>query len=306
MRSVIRSIVVVLLMVTVSHAAEPGEAQKNQFLRFTKDKSGSAKLEASVARYVNDKNQTVDLVAAVHVGDAAYYQALNERFKQYDAVLYEMVKPEGAPMPAPGEAPRSGVGGLQKLMTRALDLTYQLDEVDYSAANFVHADLDTETFLRRMDERGESLLSLMLKAMLDGMNRPQTGMNHPDVQLGALLFALQAPDRPTQLKHFLGQQFQNLDQQTASMEGTVLLTDRNDAAIAVLADTLKEGKKNIAIFYGAAHLRGMERDLVNKMNFKPTGEEWLTAWDIAVPLPVEAAIRPAATRPVATRPAAVK
>ena len=33
----------------------------------------------------------VDLIGAVHIGDIAYYQQLNERFKQYDALLYELV-----------------------------------------------------------------------------------------------------------------------------------------------------------------------------------------------------------------------
>ena len=295
MHHLIRCILAVALVAAGTlHAAEP-EKKKHQFLRFVKDPSGSAKLEASVARYVNADGQTVDLVSAVHVGDAAYYRALNERFKAYETVLYEMVKAEGAGVPEPGTDPGSAVGGLQKFMTRALDLTYQLDEIDYAAANFVHADLDVETFQRRMSERGESFFSLMLQAMLAGSNRPQTGMQHPDVQLGAFLFALQAPDRPTQLKHLLGRQFQDIDQQTAAMEGTVLLTDRNDAAIKVLADTLASGKKNVAIFYGAAHLRGLERDLVQKMAFTPRGEEWITAWDIAAPLPPTT--RPAATRP---------
>ena len=75
----------------------------------------------------------------------------------------------------------------------------------------------------------------------------------------------------------------------------MLLTDRNEAALNVLADELKAGKKHLAIFYGAAHLRGMERDLVRKMKFKPQGEEWITAWDIP-------AAKPIATQPAATQP----
>ena len=37
----------------------------------------------------------VDLIGAVHIADVAYYNQLNERFKQYDALLYELVAPEG-------------------------------------------------------------------------------------------------------------------------------------------------------------------------------------------------------------------
>ena len=35
---------------------------------------------------------------------------------------------------------------------------FQLDGIDYNAGNFVHADLDTETFHRMQEERGESIL----------------------------------------------------------------------------------------------------------------------------------------------------
>ncbi|HET9272935.1 MAG TPA: hypothetical protein VFO09_01545, partial [Methyloceanibacter sp.] len=37
----------------------------------------------------------IDLVAVVHVGEQAYYRRLNREFEKYDAVLYELVAPEG-------------------------------------------------------------------------------------------------------------------------------------------------------------------------------------------------------------------
>jgi hypothetical protein len=298
MRHPLTTLIVVLSTVATSFAAQP-DAKKTEFLRFTKDAATDAgKLESAVAHYENAKGQKVDLVGAVHIGDAAYYKELNTRFKTYDAVLYEMVKPIGAGVPESGAPPRSFIGGMQLFMTRALDLTYQLDEVDYSAANFVHADLDTEAFVRAMEARGESMLSLMLRAMLNGMNRPVTATNNPDVQLGQLLFALQASDRSRQLKLFLGQQFHDIDEQVAMFEGpdgSAILADRNEAAMKVLKDELKTDKKTFAIFYGAAHLKGMEQILTKQMGFKRSGEEWLTAWNIP-PAPKGAAIGPA-TRP---------
>ena len=46
------------------------------------------------------KAVVVDLVGAVHLGDKAYYERLNELFENYDAVLYEFVAPEGYEVPA--------------------------------------------------------------------------------------------------------------------------------------------------------------------------------------------------------------
>ena len=31
----------------------------------------------------------------MHIADPAYFETLNQRFKEYDALLYEMVKPKG-------------------------------------------------------------------------------------------------------------------------------------------------------------------------------------------------------------------
>ena len=41
--------------------------------------------------HLHKDDLAVDLVGAVHVGDKAYYQELNKLFKNYDAVLFELV-----------------------------------------------------------------------------------------------------------------------------------------------------------------------------------------------------------------------
>ena len=48
-------------------------------------------------------NVEVDLVGAVHIGDVAYYEQLNEYFKKYDALLYELVAPQGTRIPKGGK-----------------------------------------------------------------------------------------------------------------------------------------------------------------------------------------------------------
>ena len=55
-------------------------------------------LQTVIAKYVpasGEKGVEIDLVAVVHIGEKAYYERLNKEFEKYDAVLYELVAPEG-------------------------------------------------------------------------------------------------------------------------------------------------------------------------------------------------------------------
>jgi hypothetical protein len=66
-----------------------------------------------------------------------------------------------------------------------------------------------------------------------------------------------------------------------AMNGTVLLTERNKAAMKTLEATLKNGKKDIAIFYGAAHMPDLSKRLTD-MGFHPVATEWRMAWDLTI------------------------
>jgi len=41
-----------------------------------------------------------------------------------------------------------------------------------------------------------------------------------------------------------------------------------------------EGKKSVAVFYGAGHLPDMEKRLAADFGLKREGEKWLTAWSL--------------------------
>ena len=59
------------------------------------------------------------------------------------------------------------------------------------------------------------------------------------------------------------------------------LKKRNKAAIKILEDSLKQGKKDIVIFYGAAHMPDMSKRLID-LGFKPVATEWRQAWDLTI------------------------
>ena len=76
------------------------EVEIDHFMRVRKNNAGKPEaLETSVTRYetVNAAGEPVivDLIGVVHIGEKEYYQELNKHFEKYDALLYELVAPEG-------------------------------------------------------------------------------------------------------------------------------------------------------------------------------------------------------------------
>jgi hypothetical protein len=154
----------------------PAEAQPRQpkpreeqdgFLRITRDAARKPMaLETAIATYVESPESaaaagrteplTVDLIGAVHLGSRQYYNTLNRLFADYDAVLYELVAPDNARVPKPGRKPSGAIGNAQHGLTKMLGLEFQLDQIDYTAKNFVHADLSPKEFDAAMAKRGES------------------------------------------------------------------------------------------------------------------------------------------------------
>ena len=272
--------VVALFLSSAAYAEQQQAAtpKKTEFMRFVDDGQGGGKLETAIGTYKNDDGVTVHLVGAVHIADEEYYDGLNKTFKDYDALLYEMVKPKDAGVPQPGEERNNSVISIiQRFMKDALDLKFQLDAIDYTRPNFVHADLDAETFQKMEEERGESIWGLMLQQMLKEMANPP--QDQPEMGLGDILGALTAPDRARQLKLMLGKQFGHIEEQMSAFGGTVLLTERNKACFKVLDKEIADGKKNIGIFYGAGHMSGMEKMLKHR-GFHRTGLEWRVSWDL--------------------------
>src|SRR4051812_29412892 len=171
------AVVPLVLFVVGSYvSASPATApSQSEFLRLIDKGSTGSKLETADVAYRNADGATVHLVAAVHVGEREYYQGLNQNFKLRDAVLYEMVKPRDAQMPKNADEKmqtHSGVSDIQRMMKDMLGLEFQLDVVDYSASNFVHADLDAETFEKMQAERGESFTTLFLQQFMKALTNP--------------------------------------------------------------------------------------------------------------------------------------
>ncbi len=243
------------------------------FMRFLDDGQGGGSLQSAEVVFVNPQGVKVHLVAAIHIGERAYYDGLNKDFRQDDAVLYEMVMPKDAHPPAPAGSGDSDddareqnpISDFQRFLKDSLQLDFQLDDIDYTAPNFVHADLDSETFERMQAQRGESFETLMLQQLVNALNRkPQNGDNADAQSLSDMVHVLTRPDMERQIKIVLARQLGQMDSAAMGLDGpqgSVILTERNKAAMAALADVLTDGKRNIAIFFGAAHMPDLSKRL---------------------------------------------
>ena len=259
------------------------------FMRFVDQGATGGRLETADVVFVNDAGAVVRLVSAVHIGEAAYFKGLADSFKQRDCVLYELVKPKDAAVPMPG-VPRestNAIAQLQGFLKDTLNLEFQLDQIDYSAANFVHADLDAETFTRMQEERGETFAQLMLQQLMKAMTTPPPMAADPqaaDEALEDLVKMFTRPDMERQVKLFIAKQLGQMEEHALGLDGpngSVIVTERNKAAIKVLENVLTDGKKDIAIFYGAAHMPDFVERL-KAMGFKPVATEWRMAWDLTI------------------------
>lgn len=291
-------VLAVLSTVTISLQAAAAEPVKpplgglvreepTDFLRFLEDdKAENDYLQTAVVSYVSPAGVVVDLVGAVHIADKAYFEALNERFKTYDAVLYELV---GRPIeereelkPGDGSEKLQWLGQVQEMMRKTLKLESQLKGIDYRAKNFVHADMSLEGFFDSQEEKKETFITLWFKAM-----QAQSAMQreHPPISMPELLLLLRKDDGALELKRLVAEEFDSMEKLISGIEsngGTSLIGERNKHALEVMNREIKAGKKHLAIFYGAAHLPDMEERLL-KQGFKKQKAEWVTAWDLPWP-----------------------
>ena len=294
MKNYLLSLIIVLsgLLFAQSSTSSPTpnsvnpEKERTKFLRLKKDGDKPVALQVANARYIpingipNDMH--VDLISAVHIADKSYYQHLNKIFKNYDVVLYELVAEEGTRVGTQkaGEG-KSLLSTIQQGMKNVLGLTFQLEEVDYSSKNFVHADISADDFKNSMEEKGESFFSMFLNMWLVSMQQQAT---NPDaVSDMDLMVAMFSQNRERDLKIVAAKQFMQMDPVMDAIEGdegSTIITARNLKALKVLRQEMEKGHKKIAIFYGAAHMQEMEKVLMTEFKFKPAQVDWVDAWDL--------------------------
>ncbi|MBL8750699.1 MAG: hypothetical protein JNK78_16185 [Planctomycetes bacterium] len=279
----IRSIAVSFSVAFGALAQQPTDAPDrtpSDFIRFVRVDDGGH-LDTAITTYRRDDVE-LTLFGAVHIADKACYEALNDRFTSCDALLYELVGPaDYRPSKEREHEGFNPIGLLQRGLENSLELHFQLDSVDYSPSNFVHADMTPSEFEQSMEDRGESLLTIMLDMMGSGMaaQRAKAEDGEPAPPPLDLVKAFRGGEGRHALRMQFAAQFEDMEAMVAGGKSGTLLQGRNEKCLRVLAREIDAGKKRIGIYYGAAHLPHMEQRLVGDLGFRKVAHEWLVAWD---------------------------
>ncbi|KAL0910398.1 hypothetical protein M5K25_021377 [Dendrobium thyrsiflorum] len=315
----------------------------SDFMRFKtgyrdgiENSSGTGELQTAVVSYrmnfpwslLNPFLQ-VDLVSTIHIADKEYFDNLQKGLEHYDCVLYEMVasrenlenrRSSGSTKSLKASRFRSFsiLGFIQRQMARILALDFQLDCLNYQADNWLHADLDFETFKMLQLEKGESLFTFArdmtlksTKAFVQSTSIPddldpwrskllQVSRVLPMPLVGLLIIgsvcsaaenqvfeyseieALSRLDIGAALKIFLAKRLTSeFTQSTASIEEkSVIIGERNRVAAETLQKAIDSGYKRIAVLYGGGHMPDLGRRLREEFNMVPSRVQWITAWSI--------------------------
>lgn len=272
------------------------KAAASPFLRIRRDKQGEPlALETAVVRYrpaLREGDVAIDLVSVVHLGERHYYQKLNDLFEDYDVVLYELVAEKGTRIPKGGRSSTSNpLAMVQKIASTVLDLESQTSLIDYTAKNFVHADLSPDEIAATVKKRGDDGLTIALSVAADLLRQQNLKAQEPDrrparsitEEAGELMSLLTDSAAPSKLKRLMAEQLAAMGSPEGGLGktlNTILITDRNKAAMKVLHKELGRGKKKIAIFYGAGHMPDFEARLRDELDLRPASTQWHEAWDL--------------------------
>lgn len=278
-----------------------------QFMKLEPVASGGQKLSTPVVSYVNEEGQEVALIGAVHVADPAYYARLNQLFRQYDLLLFEMIGGEGLQRqeelrrkldrskPLGGltleearewnrmmawrkKHSRDEMSFLLKLLGKAyqelsekLDLQTQHDGIDYSPAHFIHADMTVREFREAQARKGESFAKLMIKSVLSSAAEKPARYRPNELKMLTDLVSGNTVGLKNEVMRSVA------SSSLEELEDTVILEGRNARCLEILDQWREKGHRRIGIFYGAAHLPGLHHELL-KRGYHLKNAQWLSAW----------------------------
>jgi hypothetical protein len=287
MRPVQRNLRIVAVLLALLPAASAHADSDTVFARVaTHDDERPRALQMSIVTYTprdNSRILSVDLVSAIHIGDSSYYAELNERFRDYDALLFELVAPQDAIVTNRLEERNGILSNAQIGMTKMLDLSFQLDEINYDAANFVHADLSPAELKQSMDDRGESLYVYFWRiffASLDEYAKDPLGLKDWQM-MGAML----SSDQDDSLKTIIAYEMTNIEQVQDILgedSSSAVIGARNQRAIDVLQREIEAGARRVGIFYGVAHMPDLEERLLEQLGHGYDKTTWVDAWKLGV------------------------
>jgi hypothetical protein len=283
--AIVLTLTLVCAQTEVLAGADPTPA-----IRTRKDAKGQPiALDTAIVRFEAPDGTTVDLVSAVHFGDGPYFKELNQRFRGYDAVLYELVAPKGTRVDPKARPKNDPIVLFSSALKGVLDLESQLDRVDYQQKNFVHADLSIANLVDSAKATGDDVMTILLE-ILTQMIRASNLEDKREKQVPTekeedAMAILSDPQGSFKLKRLLAGVLA-ADASSVSLLGPtinrLLISERNGECLRVLVQERAAGKRKVAIYYGAGHMADLGKRL-QALGMRQTRVEWLTAWDLGRP-----------------------
>ena len=273
------------------------EEKPRPYVRMEANKDGSRMLQTAWRKLEPPKDSgkpVVWLIGVCHVGAKSYYQKTQEKLDSAELVLFEGIGFDGKKEKEKKTA-ESKVSKLQTTLAQSLGLVFQLDAIEYERDHFRNSDLGVAE----------------LQAKLAGASpKGKSASKENDPQLRAFMKMLEGDSFALTLvqgilKLFQGNpQFQAMArlviiETIAASEGDVsklaaasspamrrvfktLIDDRNAVVLKDLRKNMrgKEVPSDIAVFYGAGHMKDLEERLCKKLAYSPAEETWVTVFSV--------------------------
>jgi hypothetical protein len=253
----------------------------------------------------------VRLVAAIHIADREYYRQVQRILDGDTITLFEGVSNKKDDFKKQGPVRRPEA--LYTKMADALGLISQYEGIDYRREHFHNADLTQGEMLARL--RGETLTTpkpegpdqvlgapakqaeAKYKALTEVMQGG--GLMGAMANIGLAVIKHNPRLRATMLLGIIGTDPTASEQAMAKQLGgesgrriaRLIVEERNQEAVSGLRRFIGQRKagETIALFYGAAHLEGIEDALIRRFGYVPESTEWLVAVKVD---PEEAGLTP--------------
>lgn len=234
----------------------------SKFLRLDEGKKA---LEAAIKTYADEKGNEISLVSCVHVAESEFFNEIKSYSDSKEKVLYEGVGSKEAR----GKGQRDMFGNMineamawgMSMMTGGLK--YQTKEIDYFGLGDNWEPCDVSF--------GE---------MIQGSLKPE------EIQkFVGMLFSPQNAETAKKMKEYQSMSQREMIARSITGDGPMPMEDmyiakgRNE----VLSQRLKsifdsKEAKEVAVFYGAAHMTGIEEYITKDLGFKEKDEKWVEAF----------------------------
>jgi hypothetical protein len=286
------------------------------YLRIVQPDTNTVELQIVSRRFVPEKGvgPAYWLVGTSHIGEPAYYHALQKHLDAQTIVLYEgvnsdehprhVLKPGGpSPKPVSSAEPSDGsetnVGySMQSALAKSLGLVFQLDAIDYDRTNFLNSDLSVLQIQRLLlnappdtpaaapGEKGRSNPTFdALLQIMDGSSFIGS------IAKWAVQLIGSDPQMQSTTKFMLIEALGGLKGDFSEIRGMppdmqnllkILIQARNQNVLEDLKTetALVPANGSIAIFYGTGHMANLEKRVTRELHYRPDGEIWFTAFSV--------------------------